>query len=273
MSAYGGVICLNRRVDRELAEALVGQFIEVLFARGYDEDALEVLARKPNMRILDDRERRDPERDRAGAAPGRSAACSSRTATPTSRSAARCRSSPSAARPRPSGRSCCSPGRSASTCARTRSCCRGTWRRSASAPGQMSRVDAVRLAIEKARSPLSGAVMASDAYFPFADGPAAGARCRARSRSSSRAARSAIPRSVEAVDAAGRGDGVHQPPALPPLTARHPLWPGPRGSLALDSRICQADRQRTAAGGADRPGVRDHRGASRRSSVGRAADF
>ena len=44
MSAFGGVICLNRRVDRELAEALVGQFIEVLFARGYDDDALEVLA-------------------------------------------------------------------------------------------------------------------------------------------------------------------------------------------------------------------------------------
>jgi phosphoribosylaminoimidazolecarboxamide formyltransferase/IMP cyclohydrolase len=36
--------------------------------------------------------------------------------------------------------------------------------------GQMSRVDSVRLGIEKARSPLEGAVMASDAFFPFADG-------------------------------------------------------------------------------------------------------
>ena len=60
MSAYGGVICLNRRVDRNLAEALLGQFVEVLFARGYDEDALELLSSKPNMRILDDRERRTP---------------------------------------------------------------------------------------------------------------------------------------------------------------------------------------------------------------------
>jgi phosphoribosylaminoimidazolecarboxamide formyltransferase/IMP cyclohydrolase len=58
MSAYGGVVCLNRRVERPLAEALVGQFIEVLFAPGYDSDALEVLQTKPNMRILDDRERR-----------------------------------------------------------------------------------------------------------------------------------------------------------------------------------------------------------------------
>ena len=41
--------------------------------------------------------------------------------------------------------------------------------------GQMSRVDSVRIAIEKARAAqpelLAGAVLASDAYFPFADGP------------------------------------------------------------------------------------------------------
>ncbi len=58
MSAYGGVVCLNRSVERPLAEALVGQFIEVLFAPGYDPDALEVLQAKPNMRLLDDREER-----------------------------------------------------------------------------------------------------------------------------------------------------------------------------------------------------------------------
>jgi len=40
--------------------------------------------------------------------------------------------------------------------------------------GQQSRVDAVRLAVEKARErghDLTGAVLASDAFFPFADGP------------------------------------------------------------------------------------------------------
>ena len=40
--------------------------------------------------------------------------------------------------------------------------------------GQMSRVDAVRIAVEKAREhghDLQGAVLASDAFFPFADGP------------------------------------------------------------------------------------------------------
>ena len=39
--------------------------------------------------------------------------------------------------------------------------------------GQMSRVDSVRLAIEKAQVPVAGSVMASDAFFPFADGPQA----------------------------------------------------------------------------------------------------
>ena len=41
--------------------------------------------------------------------------------------------------------------------------------------GQMSRVDATRIAVEKARElghDLEGAVLASDAFFPFADGPA-----------------------------------------------------------------------------------------------------
>ena len=66
-SAYGGVICFNGRVDKALAEVLVGTFIEVLLARGYDEDALEILSTKPNMRILDDRERREPHGGRGPA--------------------------------------------------------------------------------------------------------------------------------------------------------------------------------------------------------------
>jgi phosphoribosylaminoimidazolecarboxamide formyltransferase/IMP cyclohydrolase len=39
--------------------------------------------------------------------------------------------------------------------------------------GQMSRVDAVRLALGKATTSLEGATLASDAFFPFADGPQA----------------------------------------------------------------------------------------------------
>ena len=57
-SAYGGIVCLNRPVDGPLAELIAGRFCEVLFAPHFTEDALAVLAAKPNMRILEDNERR-----------------------------------------------------------------------------------------------------------------------------------------------------------------------------------------------------------------------
>src|SRR5262249_9732831 len=43
LSAFGGVIALNEPIDKALAERLHENFIEVLIAPGYDEDALEVL--------------------------------------------------------------------------------------------------------------------------------------------------------------------------------------------------------------------------------------
>ncbi|HWF35645.1 MAG TPA: bifunctional phosphoribosylaminoimidazolecarboxamide formyltransferase/IMP cyclohydrolase, partial [Solirubrobacteraceae bacterium] len=54
MSAFGGVVCMNRPIDAPLAEALLKQFIEVLFAPGYTDEALELLSQKQNMRILRD---------------------------------------------------------------------------------------------------------------------------------------------------------------------------------------------------------------------------
>ena len=61
MSAFGGVMCFNRRVDLELAEKLNAMFVELVFAPGYDDDALELLSQKENLRILQDDERRDTE--------------------------------------------------------------------------------------------------------------------------------------------------------------------------------------------------------------------
>ena len=92
--------------------------------------------------------------------------------------------------------------------------------------GQMSRVDAVRIAVEKAREhghSLDGAVLASDAFFPFADGPelalAAGhrldhpaGRLEARRRGHHGGAR------------CRRGDGLRRAPALPALTADEQRW-------------------------------------------------
>ncbi len=52
-SAYGGVIALNRPVDRAAAEKLSGQFIEVLLAPAFEPAALEILQGKKNVRLLE----------------------------------------------------------------------------------------------------------------------------------------------------------------------------------------------------------------------------
>ncbi|GAB2534667.1 bifunctional phosphoribosylaminoimidazolecarboxamide formyltransferase/IMP cyclohydrolase [Brachybacterium huguangmaarense] len=57
VSAYGGVIAANRPVTRAMAEQVRPVFTEVILAPGYDDDALEILRTKKNLRILriDDR--------------------------------------------------------------------------------------------------------------------------------------------------------------------------------------------------------------------------
>ncbi len=168
MSAFGGVVCLNRSVDEELARALSEQFIEVLFARGYEGGAVEVLSEKPNTRILDDRERRttnliEPhlrqvlggmlvqDRDMDLEERGEMQVVSER---------------------RPDETEWQELAFSWKVCKHVRSNAIVLSRDLASigvGAGQMSRVDAVRIAIEKARDGVEGAVMASDAYFPFPD--------------------------------------------------------------------------------------------------------
>jgi phosphoribosylaminoimidazolecarboxamide formyltransferase/IMP cyclohydrolase len=169
MSAFGGIVCLNRPVDAALADALVKQFIEVLFAPAYTEEALEILSQKENMRILRDQERRhlghlEPslrqviggmlvqDRD-ADLEDGETQVVTERRPTEAERSELVF---------------------AWKVCKHVRSNAIVLTKDLATVgigAGQMSRVDSVRLAIEKARPDLHGAVLASDAYFPFADGP------------------------------------------------------------------------------------------------------
>ncbi|HEY4139073.1 MAG TPA: bifunctional phosphoribosylaminoimidazolecarboxamide formyltransferase/IMP cyclohydrolase [Casimicrobiaceae bacterium] len=51
-SAFGGIIAFNRSVDAATIEAVAAQFVEVLIAPAYTEDALSVIARKANVRVL-----------------------------------------------------------------------------------------------------------------------------------------------------------------------------------------------------------------------------
>ncbi|HSC80539.1 MAG TPA: bifunctional phosphoribosylaminoimidazolecarboxamide formyltransferase/IMP cyclohydrolase [Chitinolyticbacter sp.] len=52
-SAFGGIIAFNKPVDVETAEAVSKQFMEVLIAPGYTAAALELLAKKVNVRVLE----------------------------------------------------------------------------------------------------------------------------------------------------------------------------------------------------------------------------
>jgi len=172
-SAFGGVFCFNRPVDRALAEKLSEMFVEAVFAPGYDEDAIELLQQKPNVRLLENQERRttpisehDFKRVRGGMlVQDRDTGLELRDemAVVTAR--------------KPSedewgellfGMRVCKHVRSNAIVITNGLGTVGI------GAGQMSRVDSVRLAVDKARAAgqsVEGAALASDAFFPFPDGP------------------------------------------------------------------------------------------------------
>jgi phosphoribosylaminoimidazolecarboxamide formyltransferase / IMP cyclohydrolase len=173
VSAYGGVVVLSRPVSAALGERLKEQFVEVLFAPGYDAVAVEALVQKPGARILNDLERRgfdvsewDLKRVLGGVL------VQGRDSEPD---------------PLDEMEIVCGELDSAAwddllfawtvvkhTLSNAIVIARGGQTLGVGA-GQMSRVDAVRIAVAKARElghSLEGAVLASDAFFPFADGPA-----------------------------------------------------------------------------------------------------
>jgi phosphoribosylaminoimidazolecarboxamide formyltransferase/IMP cyclohydrolase len=173
MSAYGGVVCFNRPVDREVAEALAKQFAEIVFAPRFSEEALEILGAKANLRLLEDNERRRPnigERDIKRVMGG--LLVQDRDIDLEDRSAMEV-----VTERKPSEKEWGEMLFAWKVCKHVRSNAIVLSSDLASVgigAGQMSRVDSVRIAIEKARAAgadLAGGALASDAFFPFADGP------------------------------------------------------------------------------------------------------
>jgi len=176
LSAFGGIVGLNRPIDGETARALTATFIEAVIAPGLGDDVdevLSILGKKPNLRVVtagfdgleEAREARTilgawlvQQRDRVTEASGPwSAEHGPRVVTdrpPTTdewdalrfawRVAAHVKSN-----------TVLFAGRDVTL---------------AVGAGQMSRVDAVRTAVMKAEGRLTGSVAASDAFFPFRDG-------------------------------------------------------------------------------------------------------
>jgi phosphoribosylaminoimidazolecarboxamide formyltransferase/IMP cyclohydrolase len=178
LSAFGGVIVFNRPVDKPLAERLHEQFIEVLLAPGYDEDALAVLTQKQAVRILEAEEQRsyeprerDLKRVRGGLLVQDPDRIDETRETMTVATAAQ-----------PTEEQWRDLLFSWKVCRHVRSNAIVIARDGATigiGAGQMSRVDSVRIAIDKARDArgeesgalLAGSSVASDAFYPFPDGP------------------------------------------------------------------------------------------------------
>jgi phosphoribosylaminoimidazolecarboxamide formyltransferase / IMP cyclohydrolase len=169
VSAFGGVVALNAPVDAALAERLTSMFLEVVLAPFVDESAIEVLARKPNLRVLLDPGLGAPpapgfelrsaggallltEADVAADDPRSWVVATEREPSPEERDALdfawrACRHVKSNAIVLARGSAVVGVG-----------------------AGQMSRVDSARLAVEKAGAArAAGAVCASDAFYPFPD--------------------------------------------------------------------------------------------------------
>ena len=172
-SAFGGVVVLNRPVDPELAQKLNDNFVEVLFAPGFGEGALDILQQKPNVRIIDDSERRKivvGERDLRRVTGGllvqdRDSDLQERATMDVATKRA------------PTEQEWGDLLFAWKVCKHVRSNAIVLAKDLASVgvgAGQMSRVDSVRIAVAKARreeARLEGSALASEAFFPFADGP------------------------------------------------------------------------------------------------------
>ncbi|KAA9148688.1 bifunctional phosphoribosylaminoimidazolecarboxamide formyltransferase/IMP cyclohydrolase [Amycolatopsis acidicola] len=170
VSAYGGVIASNRPVTLAAAEQIADVFTEVVLAPAFDEDALEVLRRKKNIRLLRLPELRNPDpiefRPISGGmlvqtvdridAPGDDPA-SWKLATGEAADAETLADLAFAWRSLRAVKS------NAILLANDRATV-------GVGMGQVNRVDSSRLAVRRAGERAKGSVAASDAFFPFPDG-------------------------------------------------------------------------------------------------------
>jgi phosphoribosylaminoimidazolecarboxamide formyltransferase/IMP cyclohydrolase len=172
VSAYGGVVVLNRAVTAALGEALTRQFVEVLFAPGYDEQALEALTGR-SVRILNDTERRtlvESERDYRRVLGGLLVQDRDWGLPEREHMEVACGDVAN-----DQWLDLLFAWRVVKHVASNAIVVAKDLQTLGIGGGQMSRVDAVRLALEKAAEhghDLGGSVLASDAFFPFQDGPA-----------------------------------------------------------------------------------------------------
>lgn len=168
VSAFGGVIATNVVFDAETAEALGELFVECIAAPGYDEDALAVLARRKNCRLL-----RIPDQSIAPPWEVRSINRGLLWQTLDEGDPPDAPEWRVVTRRAPTDEEMVGLRFAWTACRHVKSnaivFARGTATVGIGG-GQPNRVDCVRIATERAGERARGAVCASDAFFPFPDG-------------------------------------------------------------------------------------------------------
>ena len=168
VSAYGGVIAANREVSADMAEAVVGVFTEAIAAPGFAPEALDILSRKKNLRILRVGEL-DPTRDVRPISGGILLQDRDLIDAPGDDPASWTLVSGDPA-DGPALRDLEFAWRAVRAVKSNAILLARDGASVGIGMGQVNRVDSCRLAVTRAGDRAAGAVAASDAYFPFADG-------------------------------------------------------------------------------------------------------
>ena len=166
VSAFGGIVAINRTVTAELATDLGGVFTEVIVAPGYAADALEILSKKANVRVLSAPLPGQDPLDVRGVDGGLLVQDRDRVCTDRSTWRVVSRRQPTDAEWRDlllGWVVVASVSSNAIVVTRDEQAV-------GIGAGQQNRLDSARIAVEKAADRAPGSVAASDAFFPFRDG-------------------------------------------------------------------------------------------------------
>lgn len=164
VSAFGGIIGVNRPFDDACAEAVGALFLEVIVAPSFSEGAKEILGKKKNLRLVET-DGLSQSLDIRTAAGGILVQTSDVVAPATEwKVVTKVQADEATMRGLEFAWIVCSHVKSNAIVITRESQTVGI------GAGQMSRVDSAKLAVTKATSPTPGCVAASDAFFPFRDG-------------------------------------------------------------------------------------------------------
>ena len=161
VSAYGGVVALNRPVDGAVASEVASTFVEVLAAPDFSDEALAILAVKPNLRAV--RTGPPEEGDELRSIDGGLLVQHTSAYTEDWRVVTKRAPTPDEEAGLLFGLKVAAHTKSNAIVFANASQALGI------GAGQPNRVDSARIAVEKARQPLTGSAVASDAFLPFPD--------------------------------------------------------------------------------------------------------